>query len=99
MIRVKDDPLTGISGALLKFLAGAVFGGFVSFVIFIILLMAPEALVTFFAGPYKHILWGIPVAWGLLSILWFDPMLDLAAKIFEAFFGLWREKGTGWDGS
>ena len=78
------DPLKGVAGIILKFFAAALFGCLVS----LILLLAIFAIGahTFWDGWGPHLLWIIPILWGVLGIFWFEPMLAFASHIFEEFF-------------
>lgn len=88
-MKTTKDPLAGPLGAVAKFVGAGLFGGFVSLVVFLgILWLDVDA---FWQSPWPHVLWIIPVMWGVLGIFWFDKMLDAARKIFEGFFGIESE--------
>jgi len=72
--------------ALLKFIASALFGGFISFIIFWFFFYHEE----FWTKGFYHVLWIIPLIWGVWGIFWFDKMLDSAAKMFEDFLDYFR---------
>lgn len=79
----RKDSLNGPFGAFYKFLGASLFGLLVSLVVFLsMIFLAAE---SFFAPPWIHVLWIIPLAWGLIGVIWFDPMLDLGKKILDGF--------------
>ena len=88
----QDDPLGGIGGAISKFVCAAVFGGFVSVVVFLGVLWLgwgdETGMDRFWNSPWPHILWIIPLVWGFLGVFWFDRMLDASRDIFDRFFGV-----------
>ncbi len=72
----------GVSG---RFITSAIFGCFVSFVIFCVVGRAdPELLVT---GVVAHSFWVTPLVWGVLGIFWFDPLLRAANTVVEWMAG------------
>ena len=74
-----QDPFRGPGWAIAKFFGAALFGGFISFIVFaLIFWINPNALSLLW-----HILWIIPVVWGILGIFWYDKMLDIARRIVE----------------
>jgi len=82
------DPRRGIGGVIGRFIVATFFGGFVSLVILAIVLWVD--LDMFWESPWPHVLWLIPMVWGILGIFWFDQMLNAGRKIFEMFFGIDR---------
>ena len=80
-----EDPLRGPFGAVLKFVAAAFLGGFVSLVVIAVVFLF--GIHSFWQAPWLHILWIIPIVWGILGIFWLDRMLELGRKIFEDYFG------------
>ena len=77
-------PLSGPAGLLFKFFGAALFGGFLS----LLVLVAAYAIdiAAFAESRWVHLLWIIPLIWGLLGLIWFEPMLNLARNIVNAFF-------------
>ena len=43
---------------------------------------------SFWQTRWRHVLWILPVVWGVLGIFWFGRMLDIARRIFEDYFGV-----------
>ncbi|MBM4034734.1 MAG: hypothetical protein FJ291_23565 [Planctomycetes bacterium] len=86
MGRKRRDPLAGPLGAVLKFFFSALFGCLISLAIAGLFYWCGLGL-WFWQSRWVHILWIIPLAWGLLGILWFDQMLDWAREILEGFSG------------
>lgn len=87
MTRKGTDPLHGPLGALAKFIGAALFGCFVSVVVFVIAFQALD-FETLGEAKWLHALWFVPLIWGVLGIFWFEPMLDLARRVFEDFFNI-----------
>ena len=79
-------PENGFIGAVCKFFGSALFGALVSLVIFLVITYSGD-IDAFTATAWVHILWVIPLLWGVLGIFFFDQMLDLARKIIGGFFG------------
>jgi len=79
----EHDPQRGLAVVIAKFIVSALAGWFVSFV----LLACLFDVASFWRGPWKHVLWAIPLFWGALGILWFDQMLELARDVFDRTFG------------
>ena len=77
----QSDPLAGPVGAVGKFLVAALFGGCVSILLFGGALWLDVEFL--FGVPWIHAFWIIPVAWGVLGMLWFEPMVDAARHIVE----------------
>ena len=71
-------------GAVCRFILAALFGGLVSIVLVMgVVLFGVE---SFWDGPTPHVLWIIPAVWGVLGVFWFGKMLDFAREVFEGFF-------------
>jgi hypothetical protein len=85
-MKYNNDMLSGPDGAFFKFIMAALFGLLVSLAIGFI--AAWLLMDSFFATPWVHILWIIPLVWGVLGIFWFDQMLELGKKIIEYLFGI-----------
>jgi len=79
------DPLRGPGGAVVKFFFAALFGGMLVLPIYFVVLLAQ---IEFFMNiRLFHLLWIVPLVWGVLGIFWYERMLDLARDIIEAFLG------------
>ena len=81
-----DDPLSGPLGTVTKFIVAALFGGLVSLLLLAVSLgwLGMDFLLE---RPWIHIFWIIPLAWGILGVVWFEPMLDAARHIVEGTLG------------
>ena len=80
------DSLKGPAGAFAKFVAAALFGGMLSIVIFFVVVLIDIDAV--WDRPWLHLLWMVPLVWGVLGIFWFERILDIARDIIEGLFGL-----------
>lgn len=69
---------------LCRFIGGAIFGGFISLVLFFVLLRL--SLYDIWYSWLVHALWLLPLGWGIAAIFLFDRMLDVARDIAESFF-------------
>ena len=81
-----DGPLKGPLGAVAKFFAAALFGGFVSLLVFFVVLLI--GIDAFWQSPWPHVLWIIPLVWGVLGIFWFERMIDMARDLVETVLGV-----------
>jgi len=81
-----DDPPVGPGEIVARFIGTGLFGGFVSLVIFLTVIWGDFEF--FWRSPLRHLLWIIPLAWGIVGIFRFDEMLDPARRIFSGFFGV-----------
>lgn len=79
----RKDILKGPFGAFYEFLGAAFFGLLLSLVVFLSMIFL--AVESFFAPPWIHLLWIIPLAWGIIGVTWFDQILDLGKKILDGF--------------
>ena len=75
------DPFHGRFGWILRFLVSAFFGGFIALFIFIVILRIFLTL-PFWDTKFVHILWIVPLIWGVLGIFFFDEMTEIPRKIF-----------------
>ena len=80
------DILNDLAGAIVKFFGAALFGSFISIVILTCIYLSE--MFFFWETAWRHILWIIPVVWGILGLFWFEHMLDTGKKVFEWFFGV-----------
>jgi hypothetical protein len=89
---IKKDPLGGLTGVLAKFFFAALFGGMVSLLVFFVFFLLWGDFYEFIKFTYDsawfHLLWVVPVIWGILGIIWFDQMLEIASSFVEYVLGL-----------
>ena len=67
-----------------RFLLSALFGGMIS--LLIIFAVMYLGIYSFWSGHWWHVIWLIPVSWGILGIFVFDSMLTIARNIVESIF-------------
>jgi membrane protein DedA with SNARE-associated domain len=72
-----------ILGGFCRFILSALFGGFISVVLFFIMIYF--GIDGFFQSNWKHSLWIIPLCWGVIGIFWFENSLSIARDIVEGF--------------
>ena len=76
------DPFHGRFGWILRFLVSAFFGGFISLFIFIVIFRW-YVIIPFWDTKFVHVLWIIPLVWGILGIFLFDKMMDITRNSFS----------------
>ena len=81
MKSTNHDPFRRPGWAIAKFVGAALFGGFISLIVLVFF----YCFHIFPPNHWWHILWIIPVVWGILGLFWYDRMLDIARRIFEGF--------------
>lgn len=84
MAKRRTDPLAGPAGALVKFVISAAVGGLASLVIALGILSA--GFDGFWESRWVHILWIIPMVWGVLGVFFYVRLLDVARAVVEGFF-------------
>ena len=82
---MSEDSSNGPVGIVAKFLCAALFGAFLSFLLFAGAVWWD--LDFLWRPPWIHAFWGLPVVWGVLGIFCFESMLDLARRLVEAVLG------------
>ena len=70
---------------ILRFIFSAIFGGGVTLLI-IYCIMYWDPLILF-NTVCIHLLWIIPIIWGVIGIFFFDFMIKLSRDVIEKFFG------------
>lgn len=84
MEKKSRNPLTDPVVIIAKFMAATFFG--VIFTITLYFAFPILGLEGFGTGLGFHLLWIIPLGWGVLGIFFFEQMLDIASKFFNSFF-------------
>lgn len=80
------DPLSGLWGAVIKFVCATLFGGLLSFVFFLEVL--DWDFDFFLEKPWIHVFWIIPLVCGVIGVFCFEQTLDSSGGIFEDYFDL-----------
>ena len=71
----------------MRFIFSALFGGGVTF---LIILLIMQCDLEFVIGTWAfHLLWIIPLIWGIIGIFCFEYMITLARDLIERF--IWRD--------